>query len=365
MQTPLETKGVVAERFLEIYRNLVINTEEVVPLVSSNDEILPLLVTSIVENKTESERVNANNLVVFREEKKENLRSKPVEEDTVLTSIVDFYFNFFKNKLTINNEFHMDIDIKNIHGLIYKKLNIQKFNTFTRCGIVKKNEFLYKVTCVIQTNIDGLFDSNVFQPIFYMNSNLKKCLTEIFKQLNNYIYCKSCGKIKHVDLYHFVKDEEEQRARKDDETKSEKDKKNDEEEVSKCIMCKTSDWLHSANKPESCTICLKDVKNYYTLRCGHKFHRECVSDIQGCPKRCPNCRKIIDEEQEEMYNHYENDDDDEQSEGDDEQSEGEECSDLDCCIHEDDKERRVDAREEDQSDGECEREHSDIRSTQI
>ena len=46
-----------------------------------------------------------------------------------------------------------------------------------------------------------------------------------------------------------------------------------------------------------CTICLNDIRfgrDYFTARCGHTFHMDCIADnanING--NQCPNCRAPI------------------------------------------------------------------------
>lgn len=46
-----------------------------------------------------------------------------------------------------------------------------------------------------------------------------------------------------------------------------------------------------------CTICLSDIRigrDYFTARCGHTFHMDCITDnanING--NQCPNCRGSI------------------------------------------------------------------------
>jgi len=46
-----------------------------------------------------------------------------------------------------------------------------------------------------------------------------------------------------------------------------------------------------------CTICLLSIRSRLsskTLKCGHKFHRRCISKWARINKSCPNCRASLD-----------------------------------------------------------------------
>ena len=44
---------------------------------------------------------------------------------------------------------------------------------------------------------------------------------------------------------------------------------------------------------DDCTICLNRLKNYITLECGHKFHRQCIYKWAKKARNCPLCKKNI------------------------------------------------------------------------
>ena len=54
------------------------------------------------------------------------------------------------------------------------------------------------------------------------------------------------------------------------------------------------------NKKLTCMICLKDSDNYdfsYTkLKCGHRFHFNCIKEWKFHGNTCPICRKELSEQ---------------------------------------------------------------------
>lgn len=61
-------------------------------------------------------------------------------------------------------------------------------------------------------------------------------------------------------------------------------------EEKKCEECLFSTIAHEFNSCEEyCSICMTDTKNYTKLKCGHKFHSNCVKRLD----KCPMCRADI------------------------------------------------------------------------
>ena len=104
--------------------------------------------------------------------------------------------------------------------------------------------------------------------------------------MNEYVFCKHCGDIYHIKNFFF---------------------KNKDIDTDMCQGCLISNILSVKKKiSEFCSICQTNTKCFSTLRCGHHFHRECLSDLEI--KRCPLCSKWIDENDEEIEDEDEFDD---------------------------------------------------------
>jgi hypothetical protein len=162
-----------------------------------------------------------------------------------------------------------DCKIKNIHGL--------QFYGYEIVYTPKTGE--YTIQFYICKSIDGIKPLNNESELFSLYSggdSLQTSFSTMLDYVNSYIFCKHCGVIRRFDSYSEEKDMCEN-----------------------CII--TEILMLDREKCEYCTICLESTKNYYTLRCGHKFHRSCLSDLEV--KACPNCRKCINSDEEDSdYN---------------------------------------------------------------
>lgn len=59
-----------------------------------------------------------------------------------------------------------------------------------------------------------------------------------------------------------------------------------------------SDVLEKVPDPnEECSICLERGGQWVKLDCGHSFHKKCTREFLRYSKRCPLCRKAIEEEE--------------------------------------------------------------------
>lgn len=55
------------------------------------------------------------------------------------------------------------------------------------------------------------------------------------------------------------------------------------------------------NSDDSCSICIDDFKtgDAVTLKCGHTFHKECITkwffinNNRNCDSKCPNCNFVF------------------------------------------------------------------------
>ncbi len=169
-------------------------------------------------------------------------------------------------------------NITNIHGIKFHNYSIQCFDNRG----FSFNFHAYKNIDNINPYIENDEDDEC-RHLYNIHTHAKTlhdAFINILNKINECIFCKHCGEIHSEEL--FYKD------------------------LNKCQNCCLNDLLYSKRlTSEHCTICLESTKNYYTLRCGHKFHRACLSDIKDSTKKCPNCRKFINEEDEEIYNENE------------------------------------------------------------
>lgn len=44
---------------------------------------------------------------------------------------------------------------------------------------------------------------------------------------------------------------------------------------------------------EACSICLENPNECIQLKCGHVFHKSCITKWLKVKNNCPNCRKIM------------------------------------------------------------------------
>lgn len=168
----------------------------------------------------------------------------------------------FEGKTELTRYGPSNCKIQNIHGLEFYGYEII-YNPASK-------EFV--IEFYVGKSVDGITPLNGESELLILQTggaSLKKSFSTILDYINKYIFCKHCGTIRQFDSY--------------------------SEEYDRCDNCLINEILMLNRKcSEHCTICLESTKNYYTLRCGHKFHRACLSDLKL--KVCPNCRKWINEE---------------------------------------------------------------------
>lgn len=148
---------------------------------------------------------------------------------------------------------------QNMHGIKIKSINTIFYDATKD----------FKVTIIYRSLADNIKNNNEvsFDSVFSFDKNLHKCLLSSLEKINLLIFCTHCGTTDISDKFNF----------KDN----------------KCFSCGIQDYLfESLEVDEYCTICVSTTKNFYTLNCGHKFHRACLSKLSD-PKKCPNCRKLI------------------------------------------------------------------------
>jgi hypothetical protein len=184
-----------------------------------------------------------------------------------------------KKNLSCTHKISFDIynsNIKNIHGLEFLGYEISYYK-MTKQYYIEFNTHKF---------VDGIIKNDLESSVFtiqYNGTTIKEAFIKAMDNLNRFVFCRHCGIIRKDNIY----DLNEQ----------------------KCECCIINDILACESKTsEYCAICMENTKNYYTLRCGHKFHRSCVSNLNH--KICPLCRthiNICDEEND--YNDHSNYDD--------------------------------------------------------
>lgn len=218
-----------------------------------------------------------------------SVKSKPETEtndETPEFKYKNFLLNVFcqkwENKFTqlisttknieVQNDVFMDISSMNVKNIYELEFHGHEISFKPR-----KNRYYIE----FQTNrfVDGIYTNeytteNYLSDIFCVKSSgssIKELFVNVINEINRYIFCKSCGHIKNIDTYY--------------------------KQEQKCESCLLNEII-SLEKEKSiyCTICMENTKHYYKLRCGHEFHRHCLSDLKS--KICPLCRTCINEEDE-------------------------------------------------------------------
>lgn len=202
------------------------------------------------------------------ETNKENIEQK--YKELLISLFTKRYEDKFKDciKDNIAHKISFDVyncNIKNIYGLEFHGIEF----------VYYKHTDLYSIDFNTYTHCDGIIENELSSDVFsvrYSGNSVKEVFSKAVDNLNKYIFCRHCGNIRKYDMY-FTEQE-------------------------KCECCVINDILSFDKKSsEYCNICMEHTKNYYTLRCGHKFHRACVSKLAN--KICPTCRKYVNESEEE------------------------------------------------------------------
>lgn len=58
-----------------------------------------------------------------------------------------------------------------------------------------------------------------------------------------------------------------------------------------CVCCMFSDFYTRDNDLITCIICTEKTRDYITLKCGHRYHSNCLVGVQG--HKCPMCRQVF------------------------------------------------------------------------
>ena len=59
------------------------------------------------------------------------------------------------------------------------------------------------------------------------------------------------------------------------------------------IKDELNELYEKTNKKITCPICLEDLKQFELTNCGHKYCKECLSNLISTTKKCAVCRRKI------------------------------------------------------------------------
>jgi Ring finger domain len=108
---------------------------------------------------------------------------------------------------------------------------------------------------------------------------LKNAFSRFILLLNKIYYCKACGRYAWTSDWSL--------------------------EHEMCVRCMLEECLYfSSSKSYNCTICQQQGKRMHVTRCNHHFHRKCLAEYllknTHLPGKCPNCRTILDEDEDSL-----------------------------------------------------------------
>lgn len=129
---------------------------------------------------------------------------------------------------------------------------------------------------------DQLCFDPVYDPGFHISltgTKLKFLIAQFFETINQARWCTNCGEFSWSYAY------------------------NSDLEI--CDHCLIEEICASSNAETfHCSICLEEGKRMYKTRCGHRFHRSCLSKVESVDfgPKCPLCRVYLDPHDEHMSN---------------------------------------------------------------
>lgn len=150
------------------------------------------------------------------------------------------------------------LDIKNQHGLDISECSLI-YQPGTNPAYVFRGNYRFS---------DFLPPGQGIKTFCYVEgNNLMPTLLEFIDHIGQKIYCRDCGKLRMEREFIFEEDQ--------------------------CISCVLETLLLTRRAiVKFCSICQTDTPRYITLRCGHQFHRRCISRL--IKNRCPLCNAVID-----------------------------------------------------------------------
>jgi len=134
---------------------------------------------------------------------------------------------------------------------------------------VKKEFELYARPDYKQDNL--CFDENNRQQkiiIKIRSAKIRSLFKSFFTEINKIYYCLNCGECSPSSKYH--------------------------KDVELCEKCLVEALIWGQKDPEICVICQEEGYKLYETKCGHYFHRRCLSQIKPNPYlKCPLCREPL------------------------------------------------------------------------
>lgn len=233
------------------------------------------------ENKTQTEHPHMIPQSYMTSRDLVNLEPKESNFKSMINALESKYSAHFKEALAAKENARtitivFPRPVKNRNGVAMESLEI----SFDRV------EKLYTITSMPDAFRDPLVDETTQYSAYQFRvcvhcKKLKNAFSRSISLLNKIYFCKACGRFAWSSDWSV-----------------------DHEMCSKCML---EECLYfSSTKVHNCTICQQQGKRMYVTRCGHHFHRKCLTDYllsnvnRDIPGKCPNCRTILDEDDESL-----------------------------------------------------------------
>lgn len=143
-------------------------------------------------------------------------------------------------------------------------------------------EKMFRLSARPTSRQDQLCFDPIYDPGFNISitgHRLKAVFEQFFDTVNQTRWCSNCGEFSWNYAYNA--------------------------ELELCDHCLMEEiCAFSKTDTHHCSICLENGKRMYKTRCGHHFHRKCLSKIEAVDfgPKCPLCRTYLDAHDENISN---------------------------------------------------------------
>lgn len=234
------------------------------------------------ENKTNLEEKNVPSFpvtdIVIASSELSHMEEKDPIPKALLAALETKYSLHFKKILSTNHTAQSIFvkfpgPIKNKNEVLFQQ-PIISFNRIAK---------IYTIASMPVTYNDPLESSDEHSAFSFRIcvhfKKLKTALSRFITTINKIYFCKDCGD--YVWSSEWIEAQE------------------------MCCKCIMEGCLYfSLSKSHLCTICQQQGKRMYKTRCAHYFHRKCLFDYlhsnSDLPRKCPNCRSILIEDEESL-----------------------------------------------------------------
>ena len=131
-------------------------------------------------------------------------------------------------------------------------------------SIATRYQYLFKCSYKIADLLP--FSPGIKTYCFIEGNILDDTLSKFIQHIASKVYCRDCGNLRNDSEYFKEEDQ--------------------------CAMCTFETLiLYEKNPSIFCTVCQTETRRFTTLKCGHTFHRKCVSKLLR--NACPLCVRPI------------------------------------------------------------------------